>query len=61
MLPIPTPTPARAIVEIAAPISFAATTINIDDNLEILSKLKLKSPWILILRVIFLVMNYLQN
>lgn len=28
IFPIPTPTPARAIVEIAAPISFAATTIN---------------------------------
>ena len=27
MFPIPTPTPASAIVEIAAPISLAATTI----------------------------------
>lgn len=31
MFPIPIPTPASAIVAIAAPISFAATTIN--DNI----------------------------
>jgi len=29
MFPIPIPTPARAIVDRAAPISLAATTINI--------------------------------